>query len=375
MIISIVGGGIGGLTLALALKANGFKVKIYEAAKEVKTVGAGIILGCNAMQVYQQLGIAKHFADKGNPVESMSITNQKLKDLSDIQLDFFVKKYGIGNHAIHRADLHQVLLDQLDQDELKLGKKLKSLDVLSNQLQFEDGQKESYDILIGADGIHSKVRESIFPNKSKIRKAGQVCWRGVVDYKLPNLNKNQFREAWGIASRFGHGQINEKQVYWFALLNFEGELKDYDNPTWRKYFDDYDPLVKDLLNITPDDQIHIGEMTELTGLDDWYSGNVCLIGDAAHAMTPNMGQGAGQAIEDGLALTNSLKAHNDNVEKAFSSFQVYRKKKVDKIVKNSWMIGNIAQLQNPFLCGFRNAFMRTTPAFVGRNALKETFDI
>ncbi len=375
MIISIIGGGIGGLTLGLALKANGFRVKIYEAAEEIKTVGAGIILGCNAMQVFQHLGIDKHFAEKGNVIKGMSITNEKLKDLSAMSLDYFVDKYGIGNHAIHRADLHQVLLNQLGDEDVIYGKRLKSVDTSSRQLFFEDGKEADYDILIGADGIHSKVRESVFPGQAKIRKSGQVCWRGVVDYQLPANNKNTFRESWGIASRIGHGQINERQVYWFALLNFEGDLKDYNNPNWRASFKDYDPLLVDLLNKTPDDQIHVGEMTELKGLANWYKGEVCLIGDAAHAMTPNMGQGAGQAIEDGLALANAMKKHRGDIVKSFSTFQAYRKRKVDKIVKNSWRIGNIAQLKSPFWCGFRNAFMRTTPAFVGRNALKETFEI
>lgn len=375
MTISIIGGGIGGLTAGIALKSKGYKVVIYESANKLKTVGAGIILGCNAMQVYQHLGLDKQMADKGNAINSMSVTDHNLKNLTSLTLDYFVDKYKIGNYAIHRADLHQILLDQFEEGEVVFGKRLDSLNQETLKLHFDDGSDAAYEILIGADGIHSKVREFIFPGKSKIRKAGQLCWRGVVDYQLPDEYKNEFREAWGLGNRVGHGQINEGQVYWFALINYKGALKDYNNANWKKLFSNFDPLLQELISNTDDGNIHLGEMTELEQLDNWYNDNVCLIGDAAHAMTPNMGQGAGQSIEDAWALANAISEHNADVRMAFPAFQKYRKKKVSKIVSNSWHIGNISQLESPFWLGFRNAAMRVTPAFLGKSALKETFEI
>ena len=373
--IKIIGAGIGGLTLGIALKQKGFEVKIYEAAKEIKVVGAGIILGCNAMQVYQKLGLDQKLAAKGNLLNKLSVTDHKLKNLSVLSLDYFVEKYQLANFAIHRADLHQVLLDQFDASEVIFGKRLKKVNQNKTEIEFTDGTKESFDILIGADGIHSVVRASIFGTDLEIRKAGQMCWRGVVEYQLPKEYKHEFREAWGLGARIGHGQINESQVYWFALINSNESPDTFQNKDWKKAFKDFDPLLFELINLTPNQNIHLGEMTDLELLTKWYQDNICLLGDAAHAMTPNMGQGAGQSIEDALALANMLAKYEGDHLQAFPAYQMYRKKKVDKIVNNSWRIGNISQLENPFVIGLRNAAMRITPAFIGRNALKETFAI
>ena len=195
MTISIVGAGIGGLTAGIALKSKGYRVVVYEAAAALKTVGAGIILGCNAMQVFKNLGLDNQMAHKGNSINSMSITDNNLNTLSSIGLEYFVDKYKIGNYAIHRADLHQILLDQFEDGEVVFGKRLSTLDAEKQKLIFDDGCEADYEIVIGADGIHSKVRESILPNRSKIRKAGQLCWRGVVDYQLPNKKSHLLQKS------------------------------------------------------------------------------------------------------------------------------------------------------------------------------------
>ena len=375
MIVSIIGAGIGGLSLGIALKQQGIGVKIYEAASEFKQVGAGIILGCNAMQVYRKLGIMETLMEKGNPIHRLSITNHELNTLSSISLDYFVKKYQVGNYAIHRADLHQVLLSQYEDGEVVLNKKLTKLDVAKNQMQFEDGEKLSYQVLIGADGIHSRVRKEIIVKEYKIRSAGQMCWRGVVDYRLPSEYQNEFREAWGRSSRVGLGQINEKQVYWFALITSTDSAASFEGKNWRSHFDGYDPLVKELLAKTPDSSVHTAGITDLQPLEHWYSKNVCLIGDAAHAMTPNMGQGAGQSIEDALALARYITNHKKQIEKGFQEFQQYRIKKVKQIVNNSWRIGKLAHVNSSPMITLRNTMMKLTPASASRKAMAKTFEI
>jgi len=375
MKVTIIGAGIGGLTAGIALKQKGMSVKIYEAASEFKTMGAGIILGCNAMQVYRELGIMEQLQAKGNPLNRLSVTDHQLKNLSSISLDYFVQKYKLGNYAIHRADLHEVLIDQFDDGDIELGKRLHVLDKSNNSLEFEDGTQESYEILIGADGIHSKVRQGLFVEEGEIRSAGQMCWRGVLNFQLPSEFKDEFREAWGRSSRLGHGQINEHQVYWFALTNSDKTAESFKGSDWRKEFEDYDPLIKKLLADTPDSAVFTAPITDLKKLSKWYEKNVCLIGDAAHAMTPNMGQGAGQAIEDGLALARAMSNNLENVEQAFSEYQNYRYRKVQQIVNNSWRIGGIAQLNAPILIAIRNAMMRITPSSAGHKGLLKTFEI
>lgn len=373
--VTIIGAGIGGLSLGIALKQKGFKVKIYEAIEVFKPLGAGIILGCNAMQVYRTLGLMDALMEKGNPLFRLSVTDHHLQNLSSISLDYFVEKHKVGNYAIHRADLHQVLLDQYEEGEVVLNKRIVGLHVGDNEIKFEDGGKDVYEVLVGADGIHSRVRKEIFSMEYKIRSAGQMCWRGVVDYRLPNEYKGEFREAWGKANRFGFGQINGKQVYWFALIDSSEKAAFYQGKNWRKHFASYDPLVKDLLEKTPDSAIYTDGIADLDQLKTWFEGNVCLIGDAAHAMTPNMGQGAGQSIEDALALARFLAQNKNHVEQGFQEFQNYRKKKVKQIIDNSWRIGKIAHAKSSIAISLRNAMMKFTPESVSRKAMSKTFEI
>lgn len=371
---TIIGAGIGGLTLGVALKQQGFKVKIFESAKKIEVVGAGIILGCNAMQVFRNLGLAKKVAEKGNLIERMSITDQKLKNLSSISLEYFVDKYKIANYAIHRADLHKILLGEFDEGEVIFGKKLIDIDIVERKLNFEDGTDESFQLLVGADGVQSIVRKSIF-GAQEIRKAGQICWRGVVEHPMPEEHINEFRESWGKGARIGHGRINNQLIYWFGLINSVQAPEMHEDDDLESLFNAFDPFLNEMIAKTDKSNLHIGEMTDLKLLKYWYKDRICLIGDAAHAMTPNMGQGAGQAIEDAFALANQLSDAKGDYLVAFPEYQKYRKKKVDKIVKTSWSIGNMAQMENKFLIGVRNIFMKMIPTFVSRNALKETFKI
>ena len=375
MEVVIIGAGIGGLSLGIALKKQGISVKIYEATSEFKVVGAGIILGCNAMQVYRELGLIDQLKAKGNSLTRLSITDERLHKMSSVSLDSFVERYQVGNYAIHRADLHQILLSQFNKGEVILNKRMIELDSENNKVQFEDGEIKSYEVLVGADGIHSQVRQRMFGKNFKLRTAGQICWRGVLEYEMPAEYRNEFREAWGKGTRIGHGQINDKQVYWFALINSSNKPESFIGTEWRKHFMDFDPMLQVLLEKTTDADIHVGALTDLEVMDKWYRDNICLIGDAAHAMTPNMGQGAGQAIEDALALARFLSGNKANVEKGFSDFQHYRIKKVNQIVNNSWRIGKLAHTKSSLMISLRNFLMKMTPESAGRKAMEKTFEI
>ena len=375
MFITIIGAGIGGLSLGIALKQRGIPVRIYEAASEIKVVGAGIILGCNAMQVYGALGLMDDLMERGNSLTRLSVTDHKLKNLSSISLDHFVEKHKVGNYAIHRADLQEVLLSRFEKGEVILNKRLINLDPGKKEIRFEDGEVEPYEILIGADGIHSTVRKHLFDKAYRIRSANQMCWRGVVDYQLDRDYRHEFREAWGKGCRIGHGQINNQKVYWFALLNTKESSDLFKGREWMNHFDGFDPLLKELLNNTKDEDIHVAPISDLQALDKWYDQDVCLIGDAAHAMTPNMGQGAGQSIEDAYALARFMAAGIDDIQQAFQEYQKYRYKKVGRIVKNSWSIGKLSQINSGLLIGIRNVLMKLTPESIGIKGMESTFEI
>ncbi len=164
MNIAIIGGGIGGLTTALALKRAGIPFVLYEAASEIREVGAGIIMANNALQVFRHLGIHEAIYEKGNLIDKITITKGDFSTLSGIGLNGFEKQYGLQNHAIHRADLHAIIAGAVGHEHIELGKRLQQIQKGDKgyTLRFEDGGTAQHEFVIGADGIRSQVRQQLF---------------------------------------------------------------------------------------------------------------------------------------------------------------------------------------------------------------------
>ena len=374
MTIDIIGAGIGGLTTAIALEQKGIKVRVFEQAKQLKPVGAGIILANNAMQVYEKLNLRKVIEENGNPISSMNIITSKLKALSKIDLSYIEQKHNTKNIAMHRGKLQQLLIEQLKSTEINLDHKLAS--IVKNKdgydLTFENGKQIQSSIVLGADGLNSVVRQKFFP-KSNIRHANQICWRGIAAYELPTRFKKELNEAWGKSERFGFVQIAENKVYWYALKSFKKDKEECSINDLHHYFNNHNSVIKDILHSTKKEQIYTSEIFDLQPTDTWYKENVCLIGDSAHATTPNMGQGACQAIEDAFVLSEYLDKYD--VGKAFAAYQKARLPKAHQIVKTSWLIGKMAHLTNPVLVGLRNQILRLTPSSVNRKQNEQIFQL
>ncbi len=360
--ITIIGAGIGGLTTAIALIQKGFEVEIFENSQEFKKAGSGINLAINAMQVYKELGIYDDILAKANYIKAMNALTKKLSVLTNANFKKFEKKYKAKTVAIHRASLHEILLSHLRNTQIHLNKKLTSL-VQNNgivNLIFEDGTSYNAAIVIGADGIHSNVRKSIFEN-TELRDAKQVCWRGISKAKIDKKYIEELNEIWGKGNRFGFVHITSNEIYWFALVN-KDKFKSKDDDLIQ-IFSDYPSMVKKIIAETEKKDILCNEIWDLKPIEKWYKGNVCLLGDAAHATTPNMGQGACQAIESAMALSICLKEEKSS-ETAFSRYQLIRKAKANDVTKTSWLLGKIAQSNNSLICILRNLVLKITPKYI-----------
>lgn len=369
--INIIGAGIAGLALAVHFEKAGIQYQLYEQAPEFKTVGAGILLANNAMQIFKQIGLAHQLLEKGLRIKNLNIVDQELRILSGIDLVDFETQYQVSNIAIHRADLQECLLNSISSDNIHLDHKLK--DFQDSELIFENGKTIPKGIVIGADGIHSTVRQALFGDK-KLEYPGQICWRGVVDFALPEAYLHQFNESWGKGARFGFAQINAKQVYWFALCNYKQSVSEWDGKDWKQSFNQFHPLVRELLQSTNNSNIHVAPMSQLEILKEWHDESICLIGDACHAMTPNMGQGAGQGIEDAYTLSKCIQ-RSKSIEASFKLFQSLRYKKVKSIVQNSWQVGKIAQLESKIGRVIRNTVLKSTPKFLAKSQSKKVFQL
>lgn len=367
--ISIIGAGIGGLTLGNVLKQHNLDFTIYESAPEIQPVGAGIMMAVNAMQIFDKLGLKEKIEKAGNKIHGISITDEKLKPITKTNISELEKKYNSCNVAIYRAELQKILAENIGFEHIKLGHSLAQIEKKENYiLNFENENTIESKIVFGADGIHSKIRNQVFETGT-IRKAGQKCWRGLVDFELPEIFYHQAFEIWGKGKRFGFVKLSKKKVYWYALIN---EKKHRRYNSLADNFHDFDPLVLKILESTPQENIILNDIIDLSPIPKWYSENLCLIGDAAHATTPNMGQGACQAIEDSYIIGKLLEQNKD-FNTVFEEFQKIRRKKVDYVVNTSWKIGQISQWERRN--SLRNFLMRLIPESTNQKLVEKIIQL
>jgi 2-polyprenyl-6-methoxyphenol hydroxylase-like FAD-dependent oxidoreductase len=379
MTFTIIGGGIGGLATALALHQLGHAVQVYEAAPELREIGAGVVLGANAMRALAHLGVHDAVHAQGFAVTSIGLLDQQGRVLNNVDTRPFTDRLGYDNLAIHRAGLQRVLLEHLPPGVLHLGKALERFEQQGTQVTvfFTDGSTATAEALIGADGIRSRVRRQLLP-RVEPRFAGYTCWRGVIDGSSLHLPPGRSTESWGTDGRFGLVPLGNGQVYWFACLNSaepqDPQLRSLNLTDLQRRFADFHSPIPELLALTSDEQVIWGDIIDLKPLRQFAFGRVLLLGDAAHATTPNMGQGAGQAVEDAAMLARCLREQPE-VEAAFRLFDQRRRPRTTRIVNQSWQLGQVAQLQNPLLVLLRNAVMRRMPEWVNAQQMKFLYEL
>lgn len=364
---AIVGGGIGGLTLAISLQQKGFDVSVFESAPEIKPLGAGLVIAANAVKAYDEIGLKKKIISAGKIINVFRIKDASGRTLSKTGLEKISAPPGIvNNFSIHRADLHEVLLRQLTPGTVQVNKRCTDVtnDNSGITIRFHDGAAARADYLVACDGVHSAVRLKLLPG-SFPRYAGYTCWRGVVETIPENVNMEEASESWGRGKRFGIVPLSKNQIYWFACMNAspnDQRMKSAKTNELRHLFKDFHSPIPSILENTPDEKIIWNDIIDIRPLKRFAFGNIVLMGDAAHAMTPNMGQGACMAIEDAVILGNLLSKFSP--EEAFRLFEKKRIGRTTAIVNRSWRIGKIAQLENPILASLRNFAIRKTPTSI-----------
>lgn len=370
--ISIIGAGIAGLTAAIMLREQGFAVDLFEAGSHPKGIGAGMGLASNGMKAYDYLGLLKEVESIAYPLQSFTIADANNKKIFSISTTKLVDQFGVGNFSVHRADLHELLLGKLPESIVHTKKKL--IELVQNkefvELKFEDGYQIKTDYVIGADGISSVVRKSIFPEADP-QYAGYWCWRGVVN-KPSDAFKNS-RALWGKKGRFGITPLTHNRIYWFACISttLNGSVTKYGKNDLINHFKNYSPFVSRLLEETTQDLIS-GPIMDIVPLQHLTVNRVILIGDAAHSATPNMGQGACLAVEDVAVLQRELQKSN-SFAVACKAYEKSRLNRVKYVIENSKRAGVIAQTKNPLLYNLRNSIFRILPNSVIEFPLKRLY--
>ncbi len=375
---AILGGGIGGLSLAVAMQRKGFRVTVFESAAAFKPLGAGLSLSGNAIKAYEDIGIAPQIVAIGKKLVSAFGKDSQGKVISKTDSDSLNRRFGVlNNFTLHRADLHDCLAGLLSPGTIQFGKAAIDFAQSANgvMISFGDGTQAEAHYLIAADGIHSVVRQKLLPD-SKPRYSGYTCWRGVVQGNPAGMNPDEMSETWGKGRRFGVVPLTNNRIYWFATLNAkqnDAAMRNARVNDLKKFFGDFHFPIPEVLARTTEEQMIWGDIIDIQPIRQFAFGRVVLMGDAAHATTPNLGQGACMAIEDAACLTNSLNRYEP--EEAFRKFEIHRIRRTTGIVNQSWTFGKIAQLENPLLMSLRNAMLRRLPQSMVEDQLKGLFTV
>jgi salicylate hydroxylase len=338
--IAVIGGGIGGLTAALALRQAGFEVDVYEQAPELTQIGGGINMGPNAARVLRRLGLGPGLDREGvRPIGSHQRRWEDGRTLQRASLNPRCEElYGAPHITIHRADLLAVIASGFPSERIHLGHRLVGLQGQGDatEASFDNGVHVRADVLVGADGIHSAVRAALF-GEEEPRFAGCVAYRGLVPAeRIADLGLELGSQSWvGPGAHFVHYFVSRGQ-----LLNFVGwtELDTWNREDWTDRvtpdralaaFAGWHSQIRRI--IAAADKCFIWALFDRDPLARWSVGRTTLLGDACHPMYPFMGQGAAQAIEDGAALAACLAAGDGDPAEALRRYEGLRLPRVTRL--------------------------------------------
>lgn len=363
MNVLIAGAGIGGLTLGIALRRRGHAVRIVERRDGFGEEGAGIVLGPNVMAALHAIDLAEPIRSAGRSVSAMSVTDERGRVLSRLRYQF--PELPLPATAIHRSLLHAILRDRFD-GTLGLGTSLEEVVDGAPPSVRVSGERAEADLVVGADGIRSRVRTSLFP-KLEVRSSGVACYRYVAEGHF----HDEVIEMWGRGKRIGLVPLGRGKTYVFLTKNLSsgaGEPPSTLEAIRAEWSEFGGPAPEALAALPPLDRVLCAELEDAVA-PRFYRGRIALLGDAAHAVTPNLGQGAGLAIEDALCLAH-LVSESASLEAALEDYDRLRRPRAIRIKNQSYSLGRIGQLESPSLRWLRNCLLKGTPDSVNRRALR-----
>ncbi len=325
-------------------------VLILERVGEIREVGAGLSIWSNAVNAIRQLGVGDALLALGSVVERSILSSRSGETLAVTDLSEVSREAGAPSICIHRSALQDLLLKALPRECVRTGTQCIGFD--GSTALVAGGERIDFDILVGADGISSAVRVQLH-GATAPRYAGYTCWRGITT-DTGELQPGSTLLVVGEGSQFGLFPCGDGRLYWFLTKNAaQGTSggKAEAVTLCRKW----PAPVPQVIEGTPEDAILQNDILDRPSLPWWGRGRVTLLGDAAHAMTPNLGQGACQALEDAVMLGNCLR-REPSVEKALRDYESIRIPRTRWIAMNSWRSGRLLQLDQPVLEWLRNRF-------------------
>lgn len=367
----IAGGGIGGLAAGIALRQAGLDVQVFERSRELHEVGAGLMIWPNGTRALQALGVEV----RALTVHGISLCNRRGRQLMEAPLDAISERFGSEVAFVHRADLQAALVRSFGRDGLRLAADVSSFeeDEAQVKVNLRDGTVATGDLLVGADGLRSAVRRQLLGDGDPVY-LGSTIWRGIVGSEGTTLQRGQGFNWVGRGSEFLAFHLANDHIYWACVSKEPRGEKP--GPGGHKQdvlerFGNWAEPIPALIAATEDAAILRNDMYDRSPARRWTRGRVTLLGDAAHPMTPNQGQGACQALEDAVALGESLK-HASDVTGAFELYERRRLRRANAVVSMSRQTTRGMQIYNPLLCFLRDGLASLLPRRVILRMLDRT---
>ena len=363
--LAIIGGGIGGLTAALALRQCGFEPEVFEQAPALLDVGSAIALWPNAMRVLDRLQLADKILERAGVLEEVRWLDQHGRLINGVRISGGRRFPSV---ALHRADLQHILLQALPETSIHLGHSLVSYELRDGRVitKFTNGNSIESDFLIAADGVHSRVRAQFINDGDPIER-GYTIWRGISPAILSAIPPGTALELYGRGKRFGIGPIGLGRTGWWATVN-----NNHADDLSELFAGWYRPVLE-LIETTPASSILKTGAFDRLPVRNWGDGRMTMIGDAIHPTTPNLGQGGCLAMEDAVVLARCFEKYGAS-EQALRGYERCRYQRTTMISRYSRYYGSVGQWENVCARAARRTALALVPETLALRLMQVFFD-
>lgn len=369
--VLIAGGGLAGLAAASALRHRGVETKVFERVPKLLPAGSVVSVLANSARGLEEAGLSEMIQRACVPVIRLEYLDWRGRYLAQMPIADVANELGTRTYIALRSDLQLGMYEHLGPDAVELGAEVVDFEQedAGVTVKLAGGREERGSVLLAADGIRSRVREKLLGDEP--RYAGYSGWRGIAPMEPQPLEPGLGKQVFGRGRTFGTFGMSESRMYWFSSFATEegvGDSPDGRKADVRRTFDGAPDFVRDIIEATPESAIVRTDIYDRPPVERWGEGRVTIIGDAAHAATPNTGQGGSQALLDGVLVAERLAAVKDRladrstVRSALESYEQERIPQTSKVTKEAGLVGTFVHWKNPVMTLLRDQVMyRMTP--------------